>query len=183
TYALAKEKADLVIRNERNLGKGMSLSRGISHLFANEEFDYIIMMDADGQHSPSDLGKFLEAARHGKDFVVGNRMQKHLGMPLVRVITNKFMSWLISLIARQKIPDSQCGFRLIKREVLEKIIIKTQKFEIESEVLVKAARLGFKIESIPIRSIYSKSLRSKIQPLIDSIRFIKFLFRLKNGRD
>jgi len=181
-YALAKEKADLVIRNEKNLGKGMSLSKGISYLFINEDFDYIVMMDADGQHSPSDLGKFLEAARQGKDFVVGNRMHNHSGMPLVRVITNKFMSWLISLIARQKIPDTQCGFRLIKREVLEKIIIKTKKFEIESEVLIKAARLGFTIESIPIKSIYFKSLRSKIQPLIDTVRFIKFLFRLRNGR-
>lgn len=182
TYSLAKEKADLVIRNQRNRGKGMSLSKGISYLFAHEKFDYIIIMDADGQHSPSDLGKFLKEAKKGEDFVVGNRMENHLGMPFIRVATNRFMSWLISLIARQKIPDTQCGFRLIKREVLENISINTKKFEIESEILIKAARSGFRIKSIPIKSIYSKSLRSKIQPLIDTVRFIKFIFKMENGR-
>ena len=182
TYDIAKEHADRVIKNERNLGKGMSLNKGISCLIANEDFDYIITMDADGQHSPLDLNKFIKEADKGTVFVVGNRMDNHLGMPWVRVITNRFMSWFISKIAKQNIPDTQCGYRLIKKEVLEKIIIETKKFEIESEILIKAARLGFSIKSIPIKSIYYKNLRSKIQPLIDTVRFIKFIFRLENAK-
>src|SRR4030042_429276 len=139
-------------------------------------------MDGDGQHCVHDLEKFLEKARRGAAFVVGNRMHEPRGMPLVRIYTNVLMSWLISKIVHQKIPDTQCGFRLIKREVLENVSIKTKKFEIESEILIKAARRGYAIESIPVQSIYSKSQRSKINPFIDTLRFIKFIFRLENDK-
>jgi hypothetical protein len=139
-------------------------------------------MDGDGQHSPLDLGKFLKEAEIGTPFAIGNRMHKHTGMPWERVFTNKFMSWLISKIVKQRISDSQCGFRLIKKDVLEKMIIKTKKFEIESEIIIKAARLGVAIKSIPIKSIYCKNLRSKIQPFIDTLRFVRFIFQLKDER-
>ena len=179
TYEVAEEKADFVIRNEKNLGKGMSLKKGISYLLKETDFDYLITMDADGQHSPSELNKFLQKAEDGAYFVVGNRMSDPIGMPKLRIITNKVMSWLISRISRQKIPDTQCGFRLIRREVLEKINITTNNFEIESEILIKAARSGFPIKSIPIRSIYFKSLESRINPFVDTVRFIKFILQLE----
>ncbi|MBU1112459.1 MAG: glycosyltransferase family 2 protein [Candidatus Omnitrophica bacterium] len=179
TYEVAKKKATLAISHSKNLGKGLSLNKGISHLLANEQFDYIIVMDADGQHAPEDLGRFLKQAEAGADFVVGNRMEDPRGMPLIRVITNKLMSWFISKLTGQYIPDTQCGFRMIKREVLEKIDIKTKKFEIESEILIKAARLKFIINSIPIRSIYFDNPQSKISPLRDTLRFVKFISKIE----
>jgi len=182
TYTVAKKWADAALHNIKNLGKGRSLRNAISYLMQEEEFDYIVTMDGDGQHSPQDLDKFLEEAKKGEGFIVGNRMDNPVGMPYIRILTNRFMSRMISKIAQQEIPDTQCGFRMIKREILEKIIIKTKKFEIESEILIKAARSGFVIKSIPIKSIYFKNLRSKIHPFIDAIRFIKFITRLKNER-
>lgn len=182
TYEVAKKKADFVIKNEKNFGKGLSLNKGIAHLLKNVDFDYIITMDADGQHSPLDLDKFLKQAEAGAPFVVGNRMVDPKGMPLLRIITNTFMSWLISKTAGQKIPDTQCGFRLIKKEVLEKIIITTKKYEIESEIIIKAARLGVPIVSIPVRSVYFKNQQSKIRPLRDTVRFLKFIFRKENQK-
>ena len=182
TYEVAKKKANLVIRNEKNFGKGLSLSKGITHLLKNTDFDYVITMDADGQHSPLDLEKFTNEAKAGTDFVVGNRMSNPAGMPFVRIITNMFMSWIISKAADQKIPDTQCGFRLIKRDILEKLAIKSKKFEIESEIIIKAARLGTPIKSIPIRSVYFKNQQSKIRPLRDALRFWKFIFRLENEK-
>jgi GT2 family glycosyltransferase len=86
------------------------------------------------------------------------------------------MSWLISGIARQKIPDTQCGFRLIKKEALEKLQFKTFKYETESEMLIKASRLGFKIESVPIKTIYQRE-KSRINPFIDTLRFIRFMVK------
>jgi len=183
TYVVAKKWADVTLHNIKNLGKGISLRRAISYLFDENNFDYIITMDGDGQHDIADLDKFLAEARKGTPFVVGNRMDNPIGMPRTRIITNRFMSWLISCITKQHIPDTQCGFRMIKRDVLEKIVINTKKFEIESEILIKAARSGFPIVSIPIQSIYSKNLRSKIRPFADTIRFIKFIFSLNNGID
>jgi len=182
TFQIARQQADLAIRNSKNLGKGVSLKKGIAYLLENDNFDYIVTMDADGQHPISDLGKFLEQAQEGENFVVGNRMQNLSGMPKIRIITNKLMSWIISKIIGQKIPDTQCGFRLIKREVLEKIRIETEKYEVESEIVIKAARLGFKIKSVPIESVYLKNQHSRIRPIADTVRFIKFIFRLDNEK-
>lgn len=180
TYQVALKHADIIVKNQKNFGKGLSLRKGIEYLVNREKFDYLITMDADGQHSPEDLSKFIREAESGSLFVIGNRMDNPKNMPGLRVITNKFMSWLISKIAGQKIADSQCGFRLIKREIIEKLTIKTKKFEIESEMLLNVARLGYPIKSINIESIYSKHLSSKIKPFSDTLRFIKFIVRSRD---
>jgi glycosyltransferase involved in cell wall biosynthesis len=182
TYLVARKWADIALHNIKNLGKGITLRKAISYLIQEKDFDYVIVMDGDGQHSPQDLDLFIDQAKKGVPFVVGNRMDNPSGMPLTRIYTNHCMSWLISKIAKQKIPDSQCGYRLIKKEILEKIIINTKKYEIESEILIKAAHHGYEIKSVPIKSIYSKNLRSKINPVIDTLRFIKFLFHIKNNK-
>lgn len=180
TYLAAKKHADIVIKNQKNFGKGLSLRKGIDYLTENKYFDYLITMDADGQHNPDDLDKFIKEAKEKSAFVIGNRMGNPKNMPKTRVITNSFMSWLISKIAGQKIPDSQCGYRLIKREVIEKLTMSTKKFEIETEMLINISKLGYKIKSIPIESIYHKNVSSKIKPISDTFRFIKFILRLKN---
>ncbi len=182
TYQIAKKYADVVIKNRKNSGKGRSLRKGIDYLLENKYFDYLIAMDADGQHSPDDLDKFIEAAKNGGLFIIGNRMKNPAGMPKTRIITNNFMSWLISKITKQYIPDSQCGYRLIRKEIVEKLNIRAKKFEIESEMLISASQLGYSIKSIPIQSVYYKNVSSKIKPIPDTLRFIKFILRLKNER-
>ncbi|MDD5568753.1 MAG: hypothetical protein PHY88_06065, partial [Candidatus Omnitrophica bacterium] len=87
--------------------------------------------------------------------------------------------WIISILSKQDIPDTQCGFRLIKRSVLEKVELKTSKFETETEILIKASRLGFKIDSVPIKTVY-RGEKSQINPIVDTFRFIKFI--IKAGR-
>jgi glycosyltransferase involved in cell wall biosynthesis len=182
TFAVSAQYADMLLKNERNLGKGMSLKKGIAHLLNHGDFDYIITMDADGQHSPVDIDKFLDTAYAAESFVVGNRMDNPDGMPKMRVMTNKLMSWFISRLVHQRIPDTQCGFRLISRKVLASIKIETNKFEVESEILIKAARKHFLIKSIPIYSIYAKNQRSKIHPFADTVRFIRFVFSLNDEK-
>jgi hypothetical protein len=125
----------------------------------------------------------LKEARENREFfVVGNRMDNPGDMPAIRIMTNKFMSWLISRIIGQKICDSQCGFRLIKKEVLEKLTLKTNRFEIESELVIVAAKNGFRLKSIPVRSIYYKKQQSRINPFLDTLRFVKFIFYASGRR-
>jgi len=181
TFEVAKGAADIVIRNEKNLGKGMSLNLAFRRLLKESEFDYVITMDGDGQHSHLDIDNFLKEAKKGEYFVLGNRMDKPYGMPKIRIITNKLMSWLISKMINQKIPDTQCGFRLIKKDILNKIKTKTNKFEMESEIIIKAAKKKFSIKSIPIRNIYFRRAESKINPFIDSLRFLRFIFFHSNS--
>lgn len=176
TWSCAKEYATTVIHNEINRGKGMSLKIGIEYLLKNIDFDYVITMDADGQHASGDIDMFLGEARKGAYLVIGNRMGNASSMPKIRLLTNKFMSWLISRMVKQRIPDTQCGYRLIKKEVLEGLEIKTNKFEVDSEIIITTAKKKFPITSIPVETIYSSDHHSKINPVIDTFRFIKFIF-------
>jgi len=165
-----------LIRNPVNLGKGASLLKGFQYAI-DYGYDAVITMDGDGQHDPLDIPLFIKLAQDPDNaLIIGNRMHKTKKMPLLRLLTNKFMSWLISIVAKQKIPDSQCGFRFIKNKVLKAVVLNTAKFETESEILIQASRLGFKIESVPINTIYAGE-KSSINPFIDTVRFIRFIFK------
>ena len=134
-------------------------------------------MDGDGQHEPDDIETFVAVSKESPQVVVaGNRMADTKGMPLIRFLTNRFMSLLISMICRQKIPDSQCGFRYISCDILKNIKPVCRDFEIETEVLIKASKKGYSILSAPIRTIYSNE-ESKINPFRDTIRFFRYLAR------
>lgn len=175
TFRIAKESGAIVLRNETNQGKGASLIKGFNYALRNN-YDAVVTMDGDGQHLPDDLHLFIQQAMISQsDVFIGNRMQMAGNMPWIRFCTNKIMSWLISLLIKQKIPDTQCGFRLIKKNVLKKIKLNTSKFELESEFIIKSARSGFKIDSVPIKTVY-KGQKSSINPFIDTIRFFRFLF-------
>jgi glycosyltransferase involved in cell wall biosynthesis len=176
TVKIATACGAKVLTNPKNMGKGASLIKGYN--FALQRgFDAVISMDGDGQHSWEDLLSFIRKAETSQSaLIVGNRMGMTKGMPVLRLITNFLMSKFISLVVKQSIPDTQCGFRLVKKELLSKMDLSTSKYETESEVLIQAAHLGFKIESIPVRTIYSGQ-KSQINPFIDTLRFLRFMFR------
>lgn len=175
TAKFARENGAEVVVNKRNLGKGASLRKAFSHL-AQKDYDAIITMDGDGQHLPTDIAPFIERYTQEKPgIIVGNRMVKAKGMPLVRWLTNKFMSSVLSKLCKKSIPDSQCGFRLIDTKVLREMNLSTENFEIESEMLLEAAKNGYTIESIPITTIYEGQY-SAIHPFKDTVRFLKFVF-------
>lgn len=174
--ALAKEAGAVVLVNFKNQGKGFSLQRGFDYIISRD-YDALITMDADGQHAIEDLDGFIslfEAKR--PDVICGNRMQDHKGMPFIRLATNKIMSGLISLVCRQKVYDSQCGYRLIRCEVLRNIHLSSSAFEIESEVLIKASKKGYRLASVPVKTIYGAEV-SKINPFFDTARFIVYIVR------
>jgi len=178
TGKIAQDCGAAIIRHDENFGKGKSLQDGFEY-FKARDFDAVITMDSDGQHNPEFIPRFAEKAESSDaGLVLGNRMQDPKDMPSLRIGTNRFMSWLISRVTGQRIPDTQCGYRLIKTEVLKNIELTTSNFEIESEVIIKAAKAGFKIESMPITSVYGKE-KSRINPFIDTFRFFGMLLRLR----
>ncbi|MFH1594211.1 MAG: glycosyltransferase family 2 protein [Candidatus Omnitrophota bacterium] len=177
TGKIASENGAVVMRNIKNLGKGASIKEGFDFILRMTNFDSVIIMDGDGQHNPKEIEKFISYAReHGDDLIIGNRMAVTKDMPFVRLATNRCMSLFLSLVCRQAIPDTQCGFRLIRRKVLKKIKLESRKFDLESEILIKASRAKFKIGSVPIETIYSDEL-SHIRPVKDTLRFIGMILR------
>ena len=178
TGDIAQKLGAKVIRHYANLGKGASIKEGFNYFLENTDYDAIIIMDADGQHLVEDCDNFIKKASEGDDMiVVGNRMGYTKNMPFIRLATNKFMSFLLSLLCKQNIPDTQCGFRLLTRGVVGKLKIKSSNFDTESEMLIDASRKGVKIFSAPIKTIYGDE-KSEIHPVKDTIRF--FVLIVKN---
>jgi len=176
TPQIVRDSGANILRNQSNEGKGASLIKGFNYALS-KDYDAVITMDGDGQHLPSDIAYFMRLAKYSNSGIfIGNRMFKSESMPPLRFLTNKFMSWFISKVTKQEIPDTQCGFRLIKKEVLKRLKLKASKYEIESEILIKAARFGFMIESVPVKTVYVGQ-KSQINPFIDTLRFIRFIVR------
>ena len=176
TALLASEAGAQVLSNQRNQGKGATLQKGFQYI-VEHNYDGVICMDGDGQHAIEDLDQFLNSPHVKTDTVInGNRMSDAKKMPFVRLCTNRFMSFLISSVCGQKVPDTQCGFRYIGREVLRKIRLTSGCYEIESEILIKSSKNGFSIHSVPIQTIYQGEA-SHIRPVRDTIRFFSYLLK------
>ena len=149
---LAQEAGARVLAHKTRTGKGATLRRGFDYIL-KKNYTGVIVMDGDGQHSPEDLPQFIkQIEKNPVSLIVGNRLSDAKGMPFVRFITNKVMTFIISIGCRTKVYDSQSGFRYIHREILENIEFKSDSYEIESELLMKSAKNGYPIFAVPIQT-------------------------------
>ncbi len=181
TAAEAERAGASVIRHVTNRGKGVALDTGFK-VARERGFHFVITMDGDGQHAVSDIPRFMEAyARTGTPVLVGNRMADTRAMPWVRVMTNRFMSWLLSREMGQRVPDTQCGYRLYELSVVPEISAESKRFAAESEILMDLSRKKVVIGSMPVATIYGTE-KSKINPVKDTIRFAAMLRRYRKQR-
>ena len=171
-----------VIRHSTNLGKGAALKTGLNYAVSIEAA-FFLFLDGDGQHDPSEIPAFIDAINGSNaDLIVGNRMRNLESMPLIRRWTNQFMSWQIGRICKIPIPDSQCGFRLARKELLPVLMAPSNRFEFESESIILAARHGFRLGFVPIRIIYTDQ-HSKIRPLRDTMRYLRLIRKYRTARE
>ncbi len=164
--------ANLLIHN-KNLGKGAALKTGFQKAL-NDGYDTIITIDADLQHPPELIPKLIAPLEDGFDIAVGNRLWDTSKMPLERKVSNYLSTLATSILAGQRLFDSQCGFRAIKKWVIERANLKCNRYQHESEMLVEAARMGAKIAFIEMPTIYNGN-KSYFDPIADTARFILFL--------
>jgi glycosyltransferase involved in cell wall biosynthesis len=169
-----------VIQHESNQGKGAAIKTGLRALTTRPGLDWVLILDGDGQHAPEEIPRFLAAAgQGGAEMIVGTRMDDTRTMPFVRKLTNRTMSSLISMMIGQRVPDTQCGFRLFSRALAAAFLdVPSRAFDFESEMLVIAARRGVKIGAAKVSTIYGDEV-SKIHPVRDTIKFLKLLARLR----
>ena len=120
------------------------------------------------------------AAADTADLLIGNRMNDVAAMPLVRRFVNRYMSNQISRVCGQPIPDTQCGFRMLHRDLIPSVLVGTNRFDYETEMLILASRKGFRIESVPITTVYSDEV-SSIHPVRDTLRFFKLMQRYRKA--
>ena len=181
TAETARRAGAEVIVHEVNRGKGGALATGNGWAL-REDLDWVYTMDADGQHLPREMPQFMaEAERGGWDAVVGNRMDATRDMPWLRKRTNEFTSWVVSRLAGTRIPDSQNGYRLYRVACLQGLELRTTRYDTESEILVRLARRGYRIGSVPVSTIYGDE-KSSINPLVDTGRFFRLVTTLLLSR-
>jgi glycosyltransferase involved in cell wall biosynthesis len=163
----------------QNRGKGETIKTGLRH-WLDRGFEFVIVLDADGQHRPEEIDRFLAAAISASEpkLVLGNRMNNVAHMPWIRQIVNRYMSRKISRLCGQNIPDTQCGFRLVHRQLIPELLGGADRFEYETEMLILACRNGCRVESIPISTVYSDEV-SSIHPVRDTLRFFKLMRRYR----
>ena len=178
TAVRAREAGAEVIVHPRNAGKGVALQNGLREL-VSRGVEFIMILDADGQHRPEEIPRFLDAAAgRGEKLVIGNRMHHTRDMPWNRLWTNRFMSWQISLLCGQRVPDTQCGFRLIHRDLVPRLLgqRRANHFEYETEMLVLTSWSGERIGAVPVSTIYGEET-SSISPGRDALRFFRLMLR------
>ena len=177
TSAIAEHSGVRVLRHGVNRGKGAAIRSGIELLAPRAYIEGVIMLDADGQHDPEEIPAFVEEFSKGKaDIIIGNRMSDRCAMPAVRIFTNRLTSAIVSMRAGQRIPDSQNGYRLMRASLLTRLHLVSSRYEIDSELIIKACHAGGIVASIPIRTIYAGE-KSAIHPLRDTVRFIVLVIR------
>jgi glycosyltransferase involved in cell wall biosynthesis len=169
-----------VIQCTRNLGKGAALNRGFEEA-RTRGFEAVITMDGDGQHAATDLPQFLEAFAQARySVLIGNRMSNPASMPAIRRLTNRGMSWWLSRLMHQDVPDTQNGYRLYRLDALSSICVRSQRYDAESEILLHLAHRRVPIGSVPVTTVYGAET-SQVHPLKDTWRFLKMLWRFHRG--
>lgn len=164
-----------LLQNAVNRGKGHALRRGFRLFMEQSDSAYLLCLDADLQHPPHMAADFLAQARSGVKIVIGRRKRSPQHMPLMRIVSNTLTSAILSLLLGQKIHDSQCGYRLIERSVLEEIQLTEDGFQLETEFIIESVKRGHSIRFVPIPTIYNHQ-DSYINHLGDTLRFIKLVW-------
>ncbi|HYN19869.1 MAG TPA: glycosyltransferase family 2 protein [Thermoanaerobaculia bacterium] len=165
----ARRAGARVISHSANRGKGAALATAFRDVFGRG-FAGVITLDADGQHLPEEIPKLLAAATDA-DLVLGIRDHLFADMSSVRRLSNRLSSKAISFAAGQRLADIQTGFRFYSRHLIETVGFPEARFEAESAVVVRAARRGFKVVTVPVRLGFADGrTTSHYRPLMDSFR-------------
>ena len=157
-----------IITNKKNRGKGYSLKKALHH--ANG--DIIATIDADGEHKPKEIAPLLDAVVNGMDIAAGSRFLNKQSTVTSKLnqIGNLLFNLVITSLTGKRVTDSQTGFRVIKREVLENLNLQSDGYEIETEITVKSLRGGFAFRELPITVQKRRFGASKLKLIVDGKR-------------
>lgn len=167
-----------VHRFPENRGKGAALLAAFEMLFARG-VEGVVTLDADGQHIPEEIPRLLDVAV-GADLVLGTREHLFSDMSSVRRASNRLSSRIISMFAGCQLPDVQTGFRFYSHTLFEATGFPEKRFDAESAVVVRAARLGLRIATVPVRLAFADGrTTSHYRPVADSLLIARAVVRAR----
>ncbi|MBI5389956.1 glycosyltransferase family 2 protein [Candidatus Woesearchaeota archaeon] len=152
TYAQAAVPGVIRLRHKVNLGKGNALKTGCDYA-VREGATLMVVMDADGQHDPTEIPRFL-AALNGNDVVFGSRKRTE-DMPAVLQFGNWFLSSMTAWLYGVSLHDTQSGYRAFTASAYSKIRWESSGYSLESEMIMRTGREKLTYKEIFIKTIYA----------------------------
>jgi len=167
-----------------HMGKGYALRAG----FAKVKGEIITTIDSDGSHSPEELPRLLTPILLNRsDLVIGSRYlgQTPVAARKLNAAGVRIFNFLVKILTRTNVSDSQSGYRVMKNNVLQSMRLKSSGYEIESEMLVKTARNGFRVMEVPISFEQRTYGTSRLDPMVDGLKILLSILSayIKRGRD
>ena len=168
---ISKSHGVKVFSLKQHLGKGYALRVG----FAKAKGEIITTIDSDGSHRPEELPRLLTPLLQNKaDLVIGSRYlsQKPVAAKKLNAAGVRLFNFLIKILTRAEVSDSQSGYRVMKSVVLRNMRLKSGGYEIESEMLVKTARQGFRVREVSISFEQRTYGTSRLDPIVDGFKIL-----------
>ncbi len=180
TSQIARAQGAQVVRHVINRGLGAAIGTGFE-MAKRLDADVVITLDADGQHDPSEIPKFISAITAGADVVIGSRMLVRRGMPWYRQCANVAGNLVTFFLFGAWVSDSQSGFRALTSFALRQIHIQTNHMEVSSELIAEAKRHKLTLVEVSIKAIYTDYSLSKGQNFVVGLKtLIKLIVRRIN---
>lgn len=168
---VSKSHGVKVFSLEKHVGKGYTLRVG----FAKAKGEIVTTIDSDGSHRPEELPRLLTPIlQNNADLVIGSRYSNHnpAAAKKLNAAGVRLFNFLIKILTRLDVSDSQSGYRVMKASVLRNMRLKSNGYEIESEMLVKTVRQGFRVREVPISFEQRTYGTSKLDPAADGLKIL-----------
>jgi len=170
-----------ILSFEKNRGKGHAILAGLKRALEYPECTACCLLDADGQHDPAEIPRLFERmVETGADLVIGARDFGAGRVPWRSRFGNRVTAWVAARLLGARLPDTQSCFRMLSRPFVEAVLASVAggRYETEMEVIIRALRGGYRVESVPISTIYEEANRSShFRKIRDSLRIYKRLMR------
>lgn len=169
-------RLDVVVVSEPRPGKGNAVRAG----FAAASGDIIVMLDGDGSMDPQEIGWLVTPLQHEYDFVKGSRYVTGGGsddITRLRSAGNRMLTALANAVLHSDFSDLCYGYIALRRECIEILELKSDGFEIETELIVRASRAGLRIAEVPSHELCRISGKSNLNTFRDGWRVLRTLAR------
>jgi glycosyltransferase involved in cell wall biosynthesis len=180
TAQVAAAAGARVLRNGRNLGKGAALRRAAGEARG----DVLVTLDADGQDDPADIPGLLAAIEAGADLVIGSRFRGGFAPGAITPVNrlgNLALTAMLNLLYGVRLSDTQAGFRAIRRTLWQRLPLAAARYEVETEVLVRALQARARVVEVPVARRARAHGRSALHGLRDGGRILACMLRLRLG--